>query len=92
LYYKKAPKYFFSGVIGVKLPIGLILLVLFGIALLVARRLPREWNMPAAIVLVALAWFLFVLSFDSTYAGIRHALPAVLLLSIMGGLSITAFF
>jgi tetratricopeptide (TPR) repeat protein len=90
LYYKKAPKYFFSGVIGVKLPIGLILLVLFGIALWVARRLPRDWNMPAAMVLAALAWFLFVLSFGSTYAGIRHALPAVLLLSIMGGLSITA--
>jgi hypothetical protein len=87
LYYKKAPWYFFPGVIAVKLPIGLTILPLFGIYLLAVRRLPAEWNTPATIVLAASLCFLLVLRSGSTYAGIRHALPVVPLLAILGGMA-----
>ncbi len=85
LYYNKAPWYFFPGVMAVKLPIGLSFLTLLGACLFIRRRLPNEWNMPATILLAALFWFLFILSSGSTYAGIRHALPAIPLLAILGG-------
>ncbi len=86
LYYNKAPWYFFPGVIAVKLPIGLTFLTLLGVYLFVGRRLPKEWNTSTAILLAASLWFLFVLGSGSTYAGIRHALPVVSLLAIMGGI------
>src|SRR5258708_840457 len=78
--------YFFPGVIAVKLPIGLTFLTLLGVYLFVGRRLPKEWNTSTAILLAASLWFLFVLGSGSTYAGIRHALPVVSLLAIMGGI------
>jgi Dolichyl-phosphate-mannose-protein mannosyltransferase len=87
LYYKKAPWYFFPGVIAVKLPIGLTILALFGVYLLGVRRLPAEWNTPATIVLAASLCFLLVLRSGSTYAGIRHALPVVPLLAMLGGMA-----
>src|SRR5215470_5165259 len=87
LYYAKVPKYFFPGVIAVKLPVGLSLLVLIGISLFLARRLPPEWMLPVGVLLLASLWFLVVLSFGSPYAGIRHALPVVALLAVMAGLS-----
>jgi Dolichyl-phosphate-mannose-protein mannosyltransferase len=87
LYYKRAPIYFFPGVIAVKLPIGLSVLVLMGLALFFARRLPREWIFAVGIVLLASICFLVVLSFGSSYGGIRHALPVVVLLAVMGGIT-----
>jgi len=87
LYYNKAPWYFFPGVIAVKLPIGLSFLALLGGYLFILRRFPREWSVPAAILLAASFWFLFVLRSGSTYAGIRHALPVIPLLAILGGMA-----
>ena len=87
LYYRKAPWYFFPGVIAVKLPIGLTFLAVFGVYMLAVRRLPVEWNTPAKIVLAALLFFLLILRSGSTYAGIRHALPAVPLLAILAGMA-----
>jgi tetratricopeptide (TPR) repeat protein len=86
-YYKNVPKYFFPGVIALKLPIGLGVLVLMGITLFFARHLPRDFILPTAMALLASLWFLIVLSLGSPYGGIRHALPAVVLLAIMGGIS-----
>ena len=87
LYYNKAPWYFFPGVIAVKLPIGLSFLILLGAYLFIRRRLPNEWNISTAILLAASLWFLLVLRSGSTYAGIRHALPVVPLLAILGGMA-----
>lgn len=87
LYYNKAPWYFFPGVIAVKLPIGLTFLALLGACLLVARRLPVEWSVPATIVFAASLCFLLVLRSGTTYAGIRHALPVVPLLAILAGMA-----
>jgi tetratricopeptide (TPR) repeat protein len=86
-YFKTGPKYFFPGVIALKLPIGLGILVLIGLILFLARRLPKDWSVGLSIVLAALLLFLLVLARGSTYGGIRHALPVVVLLSIFGGVA-----
>jgi len=86
-YFKTGPKYFFLGVIALKLPVGLGVLVVMGLLLFFAHRLPREWNAGLSIVLAALLLFLLVLAHGSTYGGIRHALPVVVLLSIFGGVA-----
>lgn len=84
-YWRTGPKYFFPGVIALKLPIGLGVLVLTGFYLFFARRLPTEWNLPVGVVLAAMLTFVLVLASGSSYAGIRHALPAVVLLAIIAG-------
>ena len=87
-YIGTGPRYFFPAMIALKLPIGLGLLVLVGLFLFFARRIPPEWNVGFGIVLAAAVLFLLVLSSGSTYAGIRHALPVVVLLAIFGGLAV----
>jgi hypothetical protein len=87
-YLDRAPKYFFPAIIALKLPIGLGVLVLGGLILFFARRLHPEHFAGAAIVLTVLLVFLLVLALGSTYAGIRHALPALVLLAILGGFAI----
>src|SRR6202044_1923021 len=69
-----------------KLPVGLSVLALLGLGIFFARRLPPEWNLPASIILAAAILFLLVLAAGATYAGIRHALPVVVLLSIFAGI------
>jgi len=87
LYYARAPWYFFPGVVAVKLPIGLILLALSGLFLFLTGRFPRHWNLPAAVLLTGLFCFFLVLRHGATYAGVRHALPAVPFLAILAGLT-----
>jgi hypothetical protein len=48
--------------------------------------LPADWNIAAAITLAAAKVFLLALDRGATYAGIRHALPVVVLLSTFAGL------
>ncbi len=89
LYFNKAPFYYFPGVIAVKLPLGLLLLTAIGIAFLISRKkIPLEWIAPL-IALISLAiLFLLVLMKGSSYAGIRHALPIVPPLAVLGSLAI----
>jgi len=87
LYYNKAPRFFFPGVLAVKLPIGLSILGLLGVWFFVRRRLPSDWEMPLLTMLAALVWFLAVLSSGATYGGVRHALPVLALFSIFGGVT-----
>jgi dolichyl-phosphate-mannose-protein mannosyltransferase len=89
-YYGTGPGYFFPGIIALKLPIGVSALIILGVILFVRRRLPRACEMPVAFVLVVATGFLFVLTRGSTYAGIRHALPLVVLLAIIGGIAVRA--
>jgi hypothetical protein len=86
LYERRAPTYFFPAMIAIKLPIGLSVLSLLGLILFFARKLPAEWNYPAGVILAAAILFLLVLAKGATYAGIRHALPVIALLSIFAGL------
>jgi len=91
-YWRTGPKYFFPGVIALKLPIGLSILVVTGLFLFFARRLPSEWNLAVVVVLSALLTFLAALASGSSYAGIRHALPAVVLLAIIAGFAVHLAF
>lgn len=84
-YFNSGPMYFFPGVMALKLPIGSSILVLLGLWLYGARRLPGGWSAPQSIVLAAAVFFLLVLMRGVTYGGIRHALPIVVLLSVFAG-------
>lgn len=84
-YFNAGPIYFFPGIMVVKVPIGASILVLLGLWLYCARRLPGGWRAPQAMVLAAATFFLFVLTRGVTYGGIRHALPTVVLLSVLAG-------
>jgi hypothetical protein len=75
--------------IALKLPIGLTFLVLIG---LFAFATGRVLHRGVLIVLSAAVFFLLVLIAGSTYAGIRHALPVVVLLAILGGVGIEFAF
>jgi tetratricopeptide (TPR) repeat protein len=87
-YHFRAPRYFFPAAIAIKVPIGLIALILLGPSLCLARRIPPDWMLPCGIVLGVAVAFLFVLSRGATYAGIRHALPVLILLAVFAGVSI----
>jgi hypothetical protein len=91
-YIRKGPKYFFPAMIALKLPIGLTILVVLGLFVFVTRRLFSEWNFAAGIVFAAAISFLLVLTLGATYAGIRHALPVVVLLSVFAGLFVEHAF
>lgn len=87
-YIDRAPKYFFPAMIALKLPIGLSLVVLLGLFLFLTGRLPPEWRTGLTIVLAAFLFYLLVLMGGSTYGGIRHALPVVVLLGMFAGCAI----
>jgi hypothetical protein len=89
-YIGTGPRYFFPAMIALKLPIGLSVLVIAGLFMFFARRWPPQQYVGFAIVLAASVLFLLVLSVGSTYGGIRHALPVVVLLAIFGGLAVQA--
>jgi hypothetical protein len=82
----RAPRYFFPVILAVKLPIGLLVLLLLGLFLFFTRRIPLDWTFPAGVVVAVAALFLLLLSRGATYGGIRHALPAVVLLSTFAGI------
>ena len=88
LYYSKAPWFYFPGVVAAKLPLGLLLLTLIGVFLLVARRLPRDFDLPVAAMTGFAAIFLFFLIRGSSYGGIRHALPVFPLMAVLASLAI----
>ena len=85
----KAPRYFFPTMIGVKLPVGLSVLVLLGLFFFFMRQVPQEWQLPGGIVLTVAVLFLLVLCGGATYGGVRHALPVIVLLSIFAGIGVT---
>lgn len=89
-YIGRAPRYFFPAMTFLKLPIGSTIVVLTGLFLFFARRLPVEYRGGFAIVFAAPLLFLLVLVLGQTYAGIRHALPVVVLLYIFAGVALSA--
>jgi hypothetical protein len=87
VYQFRAPKYFFPATIAIKLPIGLLVLLVLGLFFFLARRIPPHLLLPCTVVLAVATLFLIVLSAGATYAGVRHALPVVVLLSVFSGIS-----
>ncbi|MGB6500379.1 MAG: hypothetical protein WBG19_03120 [Thermoplasmata archaeon] len=88
VYRTRAPRYFFPAMLAVKVPIGLIALMLLGLFLFITRRIPRDWILPCGVVLAIAVFFLLVLSTGATYAGIRHALPVTVLLAVFAGIGL----
>jgi Dolichyl-phosphate-mannose-protein mannosyltransferase len=88
-YIGRGPKYYFPAMIALKLPIGLIVVVLIG---LFAFATGRVFSEGSATLLAAAVFFLLVLAAGSTYAGIRHAMPVVVLLAIVGGIGLEFAF
>jgi len=88
VYNSRAPRYFFPTVIAVKVPIGLIALMLLGLYLFISRRIPPDWILSCGVVLAISILFLLVLSTGATYGGIRHALPVVVLLAVLAGVGV----
>jgi hypothetical protein len=88
-YIDRGPKYYFPAMIALKLPLGLSVLILIGFLAFATRRASPE---AAITVLAAAAFFMLVLIAGSTYAGIRHALPVVVLLAIIGGVGLPFAF
>ncbi|HET8781422.1 MAG TPA: phospholipid carrier-dependent glycosyltransferase [Pyrinomonadaceae bacterium] len=88
LYYSRAPFYYFPGVIAVKLPVGLLLLTAVGAGLLILRKVPHDWFAPLVAMNGLAVLFFLVLMKGSSYAGIRHALPIVLALALLGSIAI----
>jgi len=88
-YWKTGPKYFFPGVIVLKLPLGLDCLILMSLILIATKRVRREWRYDIGFLLATLAVFLCVLMSGATYGGVRHALPAIVLLSVIVALCVS---
>jgi len=63
---------------------------LLGLGLFLSRRVPEEWRFAGWCVLATMLLFLLVLANGATYAGIRHGLPVVVLLSVFAGMAIAA--
>lgn len=87
-YHFRGPKYFFPAIIAVKVPIGLTVVMLLGLSLFLRGRIPQDWIFPCAVVLAVAGLILLVLSAGETYAGIRHALPVAVPLSVFAGIGV----
>ncbi|WP_128547362.1 tetratricopeptide repeat protein [Larkinella soli] len=88
LYYSRAPFYYTPGIWAVKLPIGLLLLTLAGLALLLTGRLPRSAAVPLAGLGLLAGLFWLALATGSTYGGVRHALAVLPLLAVLGAMAV----
>ena len=86
--YPKDPFYFIPGIIAVKLPLGLLLLMAIGAGVLIFRKIPSEFFVPLFGVIGLAVLFLIVLITGSSYGGIRHALPIVPPLALLASLAI----
>jgi hypothetical protein len=86
VYYSRAPWYFFPGNLAVKVPLGLLVLSLTGAGLLAVRRGP--WGAPWIGVGFLALLFLLALGTGSSYAGVRHALPLVPPLALLGAVAV----
>jgi len=72
----------------VKIPIGLLALVAIGLFFLFTRSISRQWLTPILSAVGFAVLLLIVLASGASYAGIRHALPAVPTLALCAALTI----
>lgn len=89
-YAGKAPWFTWPSVVASKVPLALVALSLLGLALLPRSKLP----VPARWVLAALlggsaAHLLALMGSQGTYGGVRHALPLVLAMAVLGGAAVS---
>lgn len=89
LYFGRMPKIFFPGILASKIPLGFILLIILGLYVFFARRLPKSWTIPIFVLFGATLGFFFILANGATYGGMRHALPAAVLLYLFAGFAVS---
>ena len=90
IYFGRVTKLFYPGILAAKIPIGFLILILLGLGLFLARRLPEQWSVPCFVLFAVTFGFFSVLAGGATYGGMRHALPAAVLLYIFAGLALYA--
>ena len=88
LYYGSAPWFFAPVMIAVKLPLGLLVLVIVGAGALLARRGPTEFLPPVAGLCLLSAMVIYFVIRGSSYGGIRHLLAVYPLLAVVASLVI----
>jgi hypothetical protein len=87
-YRDRGPFYFFPVVLAAKLPLGLLVLALAGIVILGPGR-GSSAHRPYAVAMALLAaLFLIALIRGASYAGVRHALPLLVVGAVTGGVAI----
>jgi hypothetical protein len=91
MYYSRAPFYYFPGAVAVKLPIGLLILTIIGIAVFAFRRSPAGSYVPIAFFVLFAAILLFFLARGSSYAGVRHALALFPLCALFAAFAVQYF-
>jgi tetratricopeptide (TPR) repeat protein len=62
---------------------------LIGLVLLLLRQVPQAWQLPALALCLLAATFAAILAVGVSYAGIRHALPLLIVLAVWCGMSLT---
>ncbi len=82
LYYGTAPWFFAPIMIAVKLPLGMLALVVVGGIIVIMRRVPNSFLAPIAGLTVFSGILLYFFIKGSSYGGIRHLLPIYPLLAI----------
>jgi len=85
---REAPFYFFPVILAVKVPLGLTLAAILGLAALVVRREPAELRPVAAVVGFAVFYLVVLGSSSSAYAGVRHALPVLPALAVLAAVAV----
>jgi hypothetical protein len=88
MYYSKGPFYYFPGMMASKIPIGTLLLIVIGVAVMVVGKMPRDFIAPVLGLAILAAAFLIFLMIGSSYGGVRHALPIFPLLTILSAMPI----
>ncbi len=88
LYYRKAPWFYFPGVLAVKLPIGLLFLSILGAGLLAFAPATRPAIPYLGGLLILALMFLFFLIRGSSYGGVRHMLAIYPLLALLAAVAI----
>jgi hypothetical protein len=85
---KNAPFYYFPAELVAKIPVGLLALTFAGLVLVLRRRVPADWRVPAFGLTFLAATWLIALARGVPYAGVRHALALVLVAAVFGGVAI----
>jgi tetratricopeptide (TPR) repeat protein len=87
-YIRKTPFYFFPVLILAKLPIGLSAVCAIGLALMFTGRVPSDWRAAFGVMMGLVGLLLLMLALaNSSYAGIRHALPVFPALAVFAGVA-----
>jgi len=89
LFQGTTPWYTFPAVLLVKIPLGVTLLAVVGGVLCARPGLPTSWRLGA---LALLGWggfyLLFLVRGNSGYAGIRHALPVIVVAAVLAAIAV----